>query len=202
MANPRRNSLANTNSNQSSIFANQTSTPTHANSTSSRIIHFLKKPHAFPFLLSVFLFLTWLSLKLQHSNSHFSPPTPTLARAQQTLNHHDYEDDAKAGLVRFPSGFPSPLAKDTRGWMLDPISLALTHHLSGGAVTCASLHLGEIRPGALRGNHRHHTCNETLVIWGAKTKYRKFNSVHSALMGGKKRKSNWQKRFAGAMNGT
>ncbi|KAM4091481.1 hypothetical protein ACJW30_09G139000 [Castanea mollissima] len=176
MANPRRNSLANTNSNQSSIFANQTSTPTHANSTSSRIIHFLKKPHAFPFLLSVFLFLTWLSLKLQHSNSRFSPPTPTLAHAQQTLNHHDYEDDAKAGLVRFPSGFPSPLAKDTRGWMLDPISLALTHHLSGGAVTCASLHLGEIRPGALRGNHRHHTCNETLVIWGAKTKYRLENS--------------------------
>lgn len=131
MANPRRISLANTNNNQSSIFANQTSTPTHANSTSSRIIHFLKKPHAFPFLLSVFLFLTWLSLKLQHSNSRFSPPTPTLARAQQTLNRHDYEDDAKAGLVRFPSGFPSPLAKDTRGWMLDPISLALTHHLSG-----------------------------------------------------------------------
>ena len=43
---------------------------------------------------------------------------------------------------------------------------------TGGAVTCASLHLGEIRPGALRGNHRHHTRNETLVIWGAKTKYR------------------------------
>ena len=136
MANPRRNSLANTNNNQSSIFANQTSTPTHANSTSSRIIHFLKKPHAFPFLLSVFLFLTWLSLKLQHTNSRFSPPT--LARAQQTSNHHDHEDDAKAGLVRFPSGFPSPLAKDTRGWMLDPISLALTHHLSGMSACCIS----------------------------------------------------------------
>ncbi|KAL0009704.1 hypothetical protein SO802_004812 [Lithocarpus litseifolius] len=47
---------------------------------------------------------------------------------------------------------------------------------SGGAVTCASLHLGEIRPGALRGNHRHHTCNETLFIWGAKTKYSLENS--------------------------
>uniref|UniRef100_A0A7N2LL79 Uncharacterized protein n=1 Tax=Quercus lobata TaxID=97700 RepID=A0A7N2LL79_QUELO len=47
---------------------------------------------------------------------------------------------------------------------------------TGGAVTCASLHLGEIRPGALRGNHRHHTRNETLVIWGAKTKYRLENS--------------------------
>ncbi|XP_030968541.1 uncharacterized protein LOC115989033 [Quercus lobata] len=97
-----------------------------------------------------FLFLTWLSLKLQHNNSRFSPPT--LARAQRTLNHHDNEDDAKA---EFDGG----------------VCL-----FTGGAVTCASLHLGEIRPGALRGNHRHHTRNETLVIWGAKTKYRLENS--------------------------
>ncbi|KAK7841634.1 hypothetical protein CFP56_015125, partial [Quercus suber] len=116
----------------------------------------------------IFLFLTWLSLKLQHSNSRFSPPT--FARAQQTLNHHNYEDDAKAGIVTFPSGFPSPLAKDTCEF--DGGVCLFT----GGAVTCASLHLGEIRPGALRGNHRHHTCNETLVIWGAKTKYRLENS--------------------------
>ena len=40
MANPRRNSLTNTNNNQISIFANQTSTPTHANSTSSCIASF------------------------------------------------------------------------------------------------------------------------------------------------------------------
>lgn len=43
---------------------------------------------------------------------------------------------------------------------------------AGGATTCASLHLGEIRPGKLRGNHRHHDCNETFVIWGAATKFR------------------------------
>ena len=43
---------------------------------------------------------------------------------------------------------------------------------AGGAVTCASLHIGEIRPGEIRGNHRHHDCNETFVIWGATTKFR------------------------------
>ncbi|XLU76172.1 hypothetical protein S245_035225, partial [Arachis hypogaea] len=45
-----------------------------------------------------------------------------------------------------------------------------------GAITCASIHAGEIRPGKLRGNHRHHDCNETLVIWGAITRYRLENS--------------------------
>lgn len=43
---------------------------------------------------------------------------------------------------------------------------------AGGAITCASLHVGEIRPGRFRGNHRHHNCNETFVIWGAATKFR------------------------------
>ncbi|XLU35865.1 hypothetical protein S245_071931, partial [Arachis hypogaea] len=45
-----------------------------------------------------------------------------------------------------------------------------------GAITCASIHAGEIRPGKLRGNHRHHDCNETLVIWGAMTRYRLENN--------------------------
>ncbi|CAB4286126.1 unnamed protein product [Prunus armeniaca] len=44
--------------------------------------------------------------------------------------------------------------------------------LNSGAVSCVSIHLGEIQPGGLRGNHRHHTCNETFVIWGAETKFR------------------------------
>lgn len=43
---------------------------------------------------------------------------------------------------------------------------------AGGAVSCKSAHVGEIRPGAMRGNHRHHSCNETFVIWGAKTIFR------------------------------
>ena len=44
--------------------------------------------------------------------------------------------------------------------------------VTGGAVSCFSIHIGEIRPGGVRGNHRHHTCNETFVIWGAKTLFR------------------------------
>lgn len=44
--------------------------------------------------------------------------------------------------------------------------------ITGGAVNCASVHLGEIRPGGVRGNHRHYTCNETFFIWGAKTLFR------------------------------
>ncbi|KAM7270669.1 hypothetical protein ACFE04_029883 [Oxalis oulophora] len=42
----------------------------------------------------------------------------------------------------------------------------------GGATSCASAHIGEIKPRTMRGNHRHHTCNETIVIWGAKTLFR------------------------------
>lgn len=39
-------------------------------------------------------------------------------------------------------------------------------------MNCASVHVGEIRPGGMRGNHRHHGCNETFIIWGAKTAFR------------------------------
>ncbi|KAL4315946.1 hypothetical protein AHAS_Ahas15G0235900 [Arachis hypogaea] len=75
-------------------------------------------------------------------------------------------------LVRFSSFVPYPVAKDTRGWLLDPILLARASGILGGALTCASVHIGEIRPGRLRGNHRHHDCNETFVLWGALTKFR------------------------------
>ncbi|XP_020970841.1 uncharacterized protein LOC107623152 isoform X1 [Arachis ipaensis] len=77
-----------------------------------------------------------------------------------------------ANLVRFSSSVPSFVAKDTRGWLLDPISLARASGILGGALTCASVHIGEIRPGRLRGNHRHHDCNETFVLWGALIKFR------------------------------
>ena len=43
---------------------------------------------------------------------------------------------------------------------------------AGGAETCVSVHVGEIRPRGIRGNHRHYSCNETFVIWGAKTLFR------------------------------
>lgn len=48
----------------------------------------------------------------------------------------------------------------------------LKMYFAGGALDCSSLHVGQINPGALRGNHRHHTCNETFLISGAETKFR------------------------------
>ncbi|GAU21754.1 hypothetical protein TSUD_328790 [Trifolium subterraneum] len=111
----------------------------------SIVTSFLQRPHSLPFVLSIFLFLAWISLRSYRS----SPPIPL-----SSPNH-----DAKANLRRFSSHFPSPIAKDNRG-----------------AVTCASLHLGEIGPGKLRGNHRHHDCNETFVLWGAAIKFRVENS--------------------------
>ncbi|KDP30139.1 hypothetical protein JCGZ_18134 [Jatropha curcas] len=158
MANPRRSSE------NSFQFQNL--------SRLSSIKHFLKKPQAFPFLLLIFLLLTWLSLRLQRS-SHFSPANlhGTQAKIWST------EDDKKANLVRFKSElFPSPIIKDKRGWLFNPVSLAIHSGIRGSAVSCDSLHVGEIRPGSVRGNHRHYTCNETFVIWGAKTLFRLENS--------------------------
>ncbi|ANM65959.1 RmlC-type cupin [Arabidopsis thaliana] len=124
----------------------------------SPLINLLKKPQAIPLLLSLFLLLTWISLRLQHSSqSHVSSSS---SHPKSTVNSHPdlkvYDDDDKANLVRFGLASLSPARKDDRG----------------GAASCVSIHVGEIRPGGLRGNHRHHTCNETFVIWGAKTKFR------------------------------
>ncbi|OAY40174.1 uncharacterized protein LOC110622052 isoform X2 [Manihot esculenta] len=163
MANPRRISYSNSSENPIQ-FQNF--------SRLSSIKHFLKKPHAFPFLLSIFLLLTWVSLRLQRA-SHLS--SANLRGTQEAKWSKD--DDKKANLIRFKSGlFPSPFIKDKRGWIFDPVSLALGSGLKGGALSCASLHVGEIRPGTLRGNHRHYTCNETFVIWGAKTLFRLENN--------------------------
>ncbi|GMH20246.1 hypothetical protein Nepgr_022087 [Nepenthes gracilis] len=157
MVNPRRNSYSSN---------GQSSDNSHQTQSFSLLALFLllKKPRAFPFLLSIFLLLTWVFLRIQHL-SHFSnlPPGKWSSR----------EDDRKANLVRF---FPTQLLKDKRGWLLNPVSAALDAGISGGAVNCVSTHVGEIRPGGVRGNHRHYTCNETFIIWGAKTKFRLENS--------------------------
>ncbi|CAL5435447.1 unnamed protein product [Camellia sinensis] len=173
MANPRRNSYSVFSNNQTSDTNNNpssSSSQVQTLTTLSSLKLFLKKPHAFPFLLSLFLLLTWVSLRLQHS-AHFSSP-PHLTHPRQWSRDRVDDDDHKVNLLRFSSAYPSRITKDNRGWLLDPISVARNAAISGGAVNCASLHLGEIRPGSLRGNHRHYTCNETFVIWGAKTIFR------------------------------
>lgn len=121
MANPRRNSYTNNQGSEAPMVQNLS----HSHSVSSLFIQFLKKPHAFPFLLSLFLLLTWLSLRVQHA-SYFSPSFPSVLD-----NKSSKEDDILANLVRFSSGFPSQLANDKRGWLVDPISLALRSGISG-----------------------------------------------------------------------
>ncbi|CAN0910229.1 hypothetical protein LINGRAHAP2_LOCUS26177 [Linum grandiflorum] len=174
MANPRRSSYSvNINDDGAGAGIQQSSSSSSSSTSYSfsssplliTLKHWLKKPHAFPFLLSAFLLLTWLSLLLQQRSSHSSSSS-----AARIGDGRKYDDDRDANLVRFRSG--SGIAKDKRGWMLDPVALALEHGLKGGAGSCASVHVGEIRPGTLRGNHRHNACNETLVIWGAKTLFR------------------------------
>ncbi|XP_061345432.1 uncharacterized protein LOC133291228 [Gastrolobium bilobum] len=128
----------------------------------SLVASFLQRPQSLPFVLTIILLLAWFSIRMQRA----SQPLPEWKTTTT-------KDDMKANLVRFTS---SQIAKDNRGWLLDPLSLALASGISGGAVTCASLHVGEVRPGKLRGNHRHHDCNETFVIWGATTRFRLENS--------------------------
>ncbi|XP_061360535.1 uncharacterized protein LOC133304506 isoform X2 [Gastrolobium bilobum] len=113
---------------------------------SSYVVQFLQRPHSLPLVLSMFVLVTWISLRMHVTRPSFPTNSTT-------------KDDIKANVVRFHSRTPV-IAKDNRG----------------GAVTCASIHVGEIRPGMLRGNHRHLDCNETLVIWGAATKFRLENN--------------------------
>ncbi|KAF8398146.1 hypothetical protein HHK36_017072 [Tetracentron sinense] len=165
MANPRRNSYSNNQTPENQLQSQSFSL--------SSLIFFLKRPHAFPFLLSTFLLLTWVSLRLQHSHHFSSPQKPQSSRGNQKWSR---EEDENANLVRFSSRFPSQISRDKRGWLLDPVSVALQAGISGGAISCASVHLGQIRPGGVRGNHRHSACNETFIIWGAETKFRLENS--------------------------
>ncbi|KAK9664490.1 hypothetical protein RND81_14G046100 [Saponaria officinalis] len=153
MVNPRRSSY--------SSNTNNIQNPENQSISFSTIINLFKKPLAFPILLTIFIFLTWVSLRFQHSSPSQNP------------SFRSRENDLKANLIRFSS---SHFSKDKRGWLLNPVSVALHAGLSGGAVSCASAHVGEIRPGGMRGNHRHYTCNETFVLWGARIKFRLENS--------------------------
>ncbi|XP_024986091.1 uncharacterized protein LOC112521453 [Cynara cardunculus var. scolymus] len=178
MANPRRNSYSTINEIPISIPEINTA-PFQSQTLAARLSRFkifLKKPQAFPFLLSIFLLLTWVFLRIQQRNSQFLSK-PNQSNDISRRFSIDDDQDRDANLIRFTSGFPSPITKDNRGWMLDPVSIAIDSGIPGGAMVCASIHAGEIRPGGLRGNHRHHTCNETLLIWGARTMFRLENNA-------------------------
>ncbi|XXG50703.1 hypothetical protein AAC387_Pa02g4652 [Persea americana] len=161
MPNPRRNS------NPNNPFESHLQSQSQSQYLSS-LIFFLKRPQAFPFLLSIFLFLTWVSLRFQKHQApqHFNSQT------QHQSEEVRKGDDVNANLVRFSSDSPSLIIKDKRGWLLNPVIAAKEAGVLGGAQSCVSAHVGEIRPSGVRGNHRHHFCNETFIIWGAKTKFR------------------------------
>lgn len=114
MANPRRNSQSSENP-----FNSQNWT-----SVSSKLTTFLKRPQAFPFLLSIFLLLTYVFLRFQRS----SPPSYDYQKNQEKWTTKD--DDKMANLVRFKSQ-NSQIVRDIRGWLLDPISLALENGVKG-----------------------------------------------------------------------
>lgn len=114
MVNPRRSSYVSSGQSSENPFQTQSF-------SLSSILNLLKKPQAFPFLLSIFILLTWVSLKFQHS-SHFSP-------LYQNPKKWSKDEDLKANLVRF---LPSKLAKkDKRGWLLNPVAAALDAGISG-----------------------------------------------------------------------
>lgn len=134
MANPRRASYSSNQSSEreSSLHLNGgiQSQIQRLSSSYPSFIHFLKKPHAFPFLLFVFLMLTWLSLRFQHSSTHSSSSSSS-SRAAQNQREETQISDSQANLHRFGYGFPSRIAKDKRGWLLDPISIASDSGVSG-----------------------------------------------------------------------
>ncbi|PWA91274.1 hypothetical protein CTI12_AA090580 [Artemisia annua] len=161
MANPRRNSFPNTQ--ELPVFTNP-----QIQSRFSRLKLFLKKPQSFPFLLSLLLILTWVFLRIQQ-NSQIQPKP---IKPNTLLSNDNQDQDHEANVIRFKSNFPSKIAKDNRGWLLDPVSIALASGIKGGALVCSSIHVGEIKPGRYRGNHRHYGCNETFLIWGGRTMFR------------------------------
>ncbi|XP_008811947.2 uncharacterized protein LOC103722963 [Phoenix dactylifera] len=174
MANPRRTSLQLHQQNPTLPFSDLPPSPSPpCSSVLSAVAVFLKRPQAFPILLSVFVLLTWLSLRLQSPGAAAvrlrSPTSPSQAQGQGA--------DIDANLVRFSAvEFPSQIAKDWRGWLLNPVVAAREAGIHGGALDCALVHVGQIRPGGMRGNHRHNSCNETFIIWGAETVFRLENA--------------------------
>lgn len=166
MANPRRSSFSGQIpfSDGGNPYPAQAQAQTRTQKLLNSLKQFLKKPHAFPLILSALLFLTWLSLRLQFQHN----PNDYLHVSRRSFKN---DKDHLVNLVRFSSS-SKQIMKDERGWMMDPISVALHYGISGGAISCEFAHLGEIRPGSQRGNHRHHFCNETFLIWGAATLFR------------------------------
>jgi hypothetical protein len=98
-----------------------------SSSLPSSLLHFLKRPASVPFLLCIFLLLTWISLR-------FHQPAPSASLRRPTVAH-----DPQANHVRYPPAlYPTPIAADGRGWLLDPVAAARDAGLPGESSCIAS----------------------------------------------------------------
>lgn len=96
---------------------------------------FLKRPSAFPLLLSVFVLLTWVFLRLEHPASAGlrSSLSSGLSSSSSRSGTGPVDGaDSDANLVRFSAvEFPSKIARDWRGWLMDPVTDAREARLRG-----------------------------------------------------------------------
>ncbi|GBG74154.1 hypothetical protein CBR_g17867 [Chara braunii] len=101
----------------------------------------------------------------------------TEALAQQHENRRK-TDSSSSSFVRkmdanaIPKSGVGFLRGDFRGWMIEPLDAVVRSGLKGGATSCGEVNFGSVRPGCVRGNHKHDDKNETIVLWGAWTKIR------------------------------
>ncbi|CAI5459154.1 unnamed protein product [Closterium sp. Yama58-4] len=149
-------------------------------------------------LLAPFAVLLLLAALLAYlALSHAQPPPPALllastSRPPPAVSRRDEEAggtmrfDGAARVVRLAVGVReggggggdgkgADARQDARGWMIDPLAAAVAAGLKGGATSCLMTHVGEVLPEKIRGNHRHHDYNETLVLWGARMRVRNEN---------------------------
>lgn len=59
---------------------------------------------------------------------------------------------------------PHPFAGDKRGWIGNPFDAL---NLFVGDLAVRDVHIGVIRAGGTRGNHRHHNKHELIIVFGA-----------------------------------
>ena len=68
-------------------------------------------------------------------------------------------------------GDDDPRSDGEDHWMTSVLDAVDEAGLKGPS-RCLDLHVGTIRPGGARGNHRHKTRDESLIVWGASGRIR------------------------------
>ncbi|KAL4203425.1 hypothetical protein AMTRI_Chr01g127830 [Amborella trichopoda] len=157
--------------NTNTTFSSLLSSPPNPTSSSSFSL-IRRKTHLFPLVLLFLFFIFWVLIRtppiwFSLSNQPQEQHRPILVELSKR------KSGVSDNFIAYSSATHSNFFfNDRRGWLLNPVTAARESGLSGGALDCRSVHVGEIRPGGVRGNHRHHNCSETFIIWGAKTLFR------------------------------